>query len=369
MLNHILNHLEYLVGCDTQNPPRAISSSSPIINYCARELESCGCTVVITDHADGCINILATRANARTIVNCHLDTVPADPTWTFDPFKLIIQSDRAIGLGACDIKGAAACILAAAHETQGPLAILFTTDEEAGQSKCVRSFLGEPLPYDQAVVAEPTHAQAVTEHRGLATFELLFHGTSAHSSIVNANEHNAVHLAAQWCSRALELTKSPPYDNICFNIGVFNGGTKPNVAASSATVLFGMRPPPGMNFDEPINALKSLINDHSTCTCSSRFFAPSLERSVGVDNLLDQFDIEPGEPVNFWTEAALFHQAGLTTIVLGPGSIEQAHAADEFVSLADLVNVCQAYKRIFSNSPSQTHSQHASAIAQGTSQS
>jgi len=320
---------------------------------------------VIKDYGEGCINLLATRGKSRTIVNCHLDTVPADPTWILDPFSLVVQDDRAIGLGACDIKGAAASILTAAQETQGPLAILLTTDEEAGRSRCVRTFLSASIPYDHAVVAEPTSVCAVTEHRGLATFKLVFHGTPAHSSIANSKGQSAVHIATDWCAQALALTRSSPFDDICFNIGMVNGGTKPNVIASSATVVFGMRPPPGMDFDQPIRALKSLINESIDYTWTPRFSAPSLESAAGVENLITQYGLASGGAVDFWTEASLFNEAGIATIVLGPGSIDQAHTADEFVPLADLEKSCSVYSRIFSETSSSMYSNHSPAMTKG----
>lgn len=365
MLNHILNHLEYLVGCDTQNPPRAITPEHRVIAYCADVLEACGCTIEISDIGDGCVNLLATRGHTRTIVNCHLDTVPADPSWSHNPFTLKVESGQAIGLGACDIKGAAACMLAAAQESDGAIALLFTTDEEAGQSTCVRSFLSKPIAYDRAVIAEPTSGLAVSAHRGLATFELVFTGQASHSSITDADKQNAVHLATQWCADAIELTQNEPLDNIRFNIGVIEGGTKANVAASSAKVIFGIRPPPGMDPDEPVNALKALIKDNEMCTWKSRFSAPSLNESAGTADLIAGYGFDCGEPVDFWTEASLFHQAGLSTVVLGPGHINQAHSANEFVATDDLVSVYKAYQRIFSDSLEVNHHIAGTSGAQG----
>jgi acetylornithine deacetylase len=350
MLGRVLTHLDRLVACDTQNPPRAITADHRVISYCVGVLKSAGCAVAVTDLGDGCVTLLATRGQARTIVNCHLDTVPADPSWTKDPFKLAVDGDHAVGLGACDVKGAAACMLAAIEDSDGAVALLLTTDEEAGQSRCVREFLAQSdLPYDRAIVAEPTGVRAVTKHRGLATYELSFKGVAAHSSVIGADQRNAVHLATLWCADAIGLTRNPPYNDIRLNIGMIQGGTKANVAASSAKVVFGMRPPPGMHPDVPAKSLADLVKDPESCVWKARFAAPGLDENRGIGDLLSEYRLAKGDPVDFWTEAALFGEAGLTTIVLGPGNIKQAHAADEFVPLEDLRRADEAYKRVFSD--------------------
>jgi len=357
MLGRVLTHLERLVACPTENPPRAIAADDPALGYCVGVLKKAGCAVAIDDLGDGCVSLLATRGRARTVVNCHLDTVPADPSWTRDPFKLGVEGDHAIGLGACDVKGAAACMLTAVEESDGAVALLLTTDEEAGQSRCVREFLKGSMAsesaYDSAVVAEPTGVRAVTKHRGLATYDVRFEGVAAHSSMIGADQRNAVHLAARWCADAMDLTRSAPFDDIRLNIGKFQGGTKANVAASSATVTFGMRPPAGMHPDVAAGALADLSASETKSAWTARFSAPGLDESAGTDALLARYGFERGDPVDFWTEAALFGEAGLATVVLGPGDIRQAHAADEFVALEDLRRAAASYGRVFADEGAQ----------------
>jgi len=369
MLGRVLTHLDRLVACDTQNPPRAITPDHPALTYCVGVLKACGCTVSLTDLGDGCVTLLATRGHARTVVNCHLDTVPADPSWTKDPFKLVVDGDDAVGLGACDVKGAASCMLAAAEESDGAVALLLTTDEEAGQSRCVREFLRQDLPYDRAVVAEPTGVRAVTRHRGLATYDLAFKGVAAHSSVIGADQRNAVHLASLWCADAIGLTRSAPFDDIRLNIGMIEGGTKANVAASSARVVFGMRPPPGMHPDVAAKALGNLVKEPESCVWRTRFSAPGLDETEGTDSLLSDYRLTKGDPVDFWTEAALFGEAGLATVVLGPGNIKQAHAADEFVPLEDLRRAGEVYKRVFSDAPDAAEATGHTSTTKGVARS
>ena len=346
MLGRVLNHLEALVGCDTQNPPRTIDAEHRVFSYCAQVLRGCGCRVEIDDLGDGCVNLLATRGQTETILNCHLDTVPTSEAWTRDPFALEVESGRAYGLGACDIKGAAACMLSAAQESDGAMALLLTSDEEAGQSRCVRSFVERNTRYSQAIVAEPTHGKAVLAHRGVATFEIEFMGKAGHSSLGNGQTSNALHHASRWCARAIEWAP----DDLRFNIGVIQGGTKPNVSASSARVVFGMRPQAGQRVDELVDALHGLIEPACSYHWRDRFRAPALAPEQASRAMVESYGFDEGEPVDFWTEAALFARAGLATLVLGPGDIKQAHSADEFVELDELEPVCRVYQRVFGGS-------------------
>ena len=91
----VLEHLTALVGCDTTNPPRAIDSHG-IFDYLRDALA--GFTFAMWDHGDGCISLQATRGDAKTLFNCHIDTVPVAAGWQSDPFALTVENDRAIGL-------------------------------------------------------------------------------------------------------------------------------------------------------------------------------------------------------------------------------------------------------------------------------
>nr|WP_293274905.1 M20/M25/M40 family metallo-hydrolase [Nannocystis sp.] len=201
-LARTLAHLDRLVGFDTRNPPRAIDDAG-IFAYLRAMLAACGLHCELHDLGDGCLYLLATRGEPQLLLNVHVDTVPADPAWTGDPLRLAVNDDRAVGLGACDIKGAAACLLTALADTRGPAALLFSSDEEAGSSRCVRTFLAHHR-FAEVVVAEPTRCAAVLEHRGIGTATIDFTGTGGHASAARALHDSAVHEAVRWSSRALD---------------------------------------------------------------------------------------------------------------------------------------------------------------------
>ena len=95
--------------------------------------------------------------------------VPSSEAWTADPLRLRVTEDRAIGLGACDIKGAAAGLIVAAQRTSGDAAFLFTTDEEANDARCIAGFLASEHGFREAIVAEPTRCEAVLAHRSISS--------------------------------------------------------------------------------------------------------------------------------------------------------------------------------------------------------
>lgn len=164
LLDATLHHLRALVAFDTRNPPRAIDSDG-IFAYLARELP--GFEIDVVDHGAGAVSLYAVRGTPKYLFNVHMDTVPDSPHWSASPFELRVTDDRAIGLGACDIKGAAAALIAAAQCSEGDAAFLFSSDEEANDPRCIAAFLQRGLPYEAILVAEPTRTEAVLAHRGI----------------------------------------------------------------------------------------------------------------------------------------------------------------------------------------------------------
>ena len=179
LLPVVLRHLEALVAFDTRNPPRAIGTGG-IFEYLRAQLP--GFAVTVTDHGAGAVSMLAVRGGPKRVFNVHLDTVPSSPGWSADPHRLRIDGERAIGLGACDIKGAAAGLLAAAGATAGDAAFLFTSDEEANDARCIPAFLASGHGFVEAIVAEPTQGHAVLAHRGIASVRMEFLRVSAATS-------------------------------------------------------------------------------------------------------------------------------------------------------------------------------------------
>ncbi len=356
MLQQVLNHLEALVSFDTRNPPRAIGTGG-IFDYIRSQLPDF--RVEVSDHGAGAVSLLAVRGTPTRLFNVHLDTVPDSPAWTADPLKLRVVTDRAIGLGACDIKGAAACLIAAARSTEGDTAFLFSTDEEANDARCIDAFLKSDHGFEEVIVSEPTQCEAVLAHRGIASVQMSFKGEAGHASGANAMQASALHQAIRWGADALALVEAESHQRfggltgLRFNIGRIEGGIKANIIAPSAELRFGFRPLPSQDMGALHDRFRSFAPEGTGY--APTFWGPSLpggdvavaeERRLAARDLADALELPIGNAVDFWTEASLFSAAGLTALVYGPGDIAQAHTADEWVSLQQLELAATTYRRL-----------------------
>ncbi len=355
LVSACLAQLKNLVAFNTCNPPKKYRDSG-IIEYLQQEFELPNVQVQLFDYGNDSINILVTKGKPSLLFNFHMDTVPVSQGWDTDPFQLQITDDKAYGLGACDIKGAAAAMLAVIkqhHHQIEHFALLFSSDEEHGNSNCIKNFLLQKHEYQGVIVAEPTQAKAVTAHRGINTFKLSIKGQSGHSSESRALLENCIHQFSNWSQQAIKLAEShqasryKSLSGICFNIGLVQGGIKPNIIADEVSASFGIRPLPGQDVNQLKQQLSQLLTDKMTL--SDGFSAPALPSNNTHKNneqLAENLQLVVSEPVNFWTEAALFHQAAYPSIVYGPGNIEQAHAPNEFVEIEQLSSVIKSYHRI-----------------------
>jgi acetylornithine deacetylase len=358
VLDAVLRHLEALVSFDTRNPPRLIGTGG-IFDYIRAQLPGFSCTV--TDHGDGAVSLLAVRGNPVRLFNVHLDTVPSSPAWSADPLRLRVTRDRAIGLGACDIKGAAAGLIAAANATTGDAAFLFSSDEEANDAHCVEAFLASGHGFLEAIVAEPTDCTAVLAHRGISSVLLQFKGEAGHASGAHALEASALHQAMRWGARSLDFVASEHHrrfgglTGLRFNIGRVEGGIKANMIAPSAEVRFGFRPLPSQDIDDLHVRFGSFAGPGVLARYKETFRGPALpagdiafaeEKRLAARDLADALGLPIGKAVDFWTEASLFSRAGLTALVFGPGDIAQAHTADEWVALDQLALAAGHYRRL-----------------------
>jgi acetylornithine deacetylase len=349
-----LEYLAALVACDTQNPPRAIERSGRLFEFlnsvCERDFQ-----IEVVDHGQGRVTWFAQRGAPRRLFNVHLDTVPTAGGWSSDPFRMVVEDDRAKGLGACDIKGAAACLLALARHSDVELALLFTTDEEGSSPCCVRRFVESPgTAPELVVVAEPTGGKAVLGHRGYWSQRGTFSGRSSHTSLPKAQRRSAIHDLVGWSAAALQYVaeaerRAGSDVDFCFNIGALSGGLKGNMVADSAEVKWSARVPPGQDSAELVARL-SALSGGPAARWETTFSGPALPSTIELRERAWQWAERLGltlaPDVDFWTEASLFSQRGWPTIVLGPGNIAQAHAADEWVALEQLKMAFDSYSRI-----------------------
>ena len=361
-----LAHLEALIGFDTTSR----DSNLRLIEYVEAYLGDLGVEPRRVANADGSkANLYATIGPAvpgGVVLSGHTDVVPVDgQAWASDPFTLTRRGERLYGRGTCDMKGFLALALAAVPafargETARPLHLAFSYDEEVGclgAPSMIRALVAElPAPI-AVIVGEPTDMEVVSGHKGISTWRVTVTGHEAHSSLthlgVSANMV-AIGLMAQLRLLAESFERHPDPESLyhpphaTLTIGLMQGGTAVNILARECGFTFDLRTPPGQDPDtiiapflaacaEEDRALKARFADAGVVVArrsATPSFAPepggaaeTLARRLAGDN-------GPARVVPYAAEAGQFQGAGFSTIICGPGSIEQAHQADEYLEVA-----------------------------------
>jgi len=297
--------------------------------------------------------VLAEWGTPKVLLNVHIDTVPSGEGWTADPLILRKDGDRLVGLGSSDIKGAAACILAA-METQPPkdVAVLFSGDEEHGSEVMQaivqrRHYSNAPL----AIVCEPTNCEVGRRHRGMLAFSADFTGKGGHSSLSDVTAApmlDAAKLAAAIGDYGAQHKDfgNDPYKGLCVNIGDIEGDGAYNVIPTHAKLWVSLRPPPGDSVAAREADIRAIAQDIVPDT--------DLDIIVGMQPFATR-DISAFTPVfgrdakqvdlPYWTEAALLSEAGVNAVVYGPGDVDQAHKPNEYVTLDHLSEAMNVYSR------------------------
>ncbi|HEY2904218.1 MAG TPA: M20/M25/M40 family metallo-hydrolase [Polyangia bacterium] len=362
----LAGRLATLVSFDTQNP---MGDERPLLRALAAELTALGASLVVTEDVtprQGFVYARFGESAPRLLLNAHVDTVPANTGYSAPPHQLVERDGRLYGLGSADTKGAIAAILEALASTRaGKLAsaatsvgVLFSGDEEKGGA-CIHAFLDSPHAQglQQAIVCEPTSCRLGWRHRGIGAAEAVAVGPGGHSSLVDKLANPLAVLAR--AAVALDdlgiayRGRGPEgFPGICMNVAGLSGGIAFNVVPTRAALTFSVRPPPG-------TAVAGVLAEAEACVRQAA--APhTVEWTVVSDRppfqtqALEIFGRLLGARVRnpidlgFWTEAALLSQRGIDAVVFGPGDIAQAHAADEFVTLADLETARAAFVDVLS---------------------
>ncbi|MFC0180360.1 acetylornithine deacetylase [Thorsellia kenyensis] len=335
----------------------------PLIEKLAEWFESLGFEISITKVPESRdkYNLLASFypsngvKNGGLLLTGHTDTVPFDEgRWTQDPFKLTLKDDKLYGLGTADMKGFFAFILDAVAQLDSkkftkPLHILATADEEitmAGARYFAANTLIRP---DFAIIGEPTSLEPIRAHKGHVAHSLKIVGHSGHSSNP-ALGVNAIDLMHESIGKLIELREElkEKYQNASFtvphptmNFGYINGGDAANRICACCELHLDIRPLPGLKLDEldglVAKALKPVTDKYPGRLSIKQMHAaiPGYECETAhhlvqeIEKLLDKRT----DVVNYCTEAP-FVQTLCPTLVLGPGSIDQAHQPDEYIDTA-----------------------------------
>jgi len=317
------------------------------------------------DHS--CANLYATIGpddRGGVMLSGHTDVVPTSgQDWQSDPYQLRTEDKLLYGRGSCDMKGFIACVLAglpqiAAGQLQTPLHLAFSYDEEigcVGARRLVDSMAGFEVRPRLGLIGEPTSMSMVLGHKGKVSFRVTVSGLSCHSAYIS-NGVNAVEYAAELISfirnmntRVQQQLTDSSYTvpHTTFHVGNINGGTALNIVPRQCVFEFEIRNLPQEDLDSLVHEIKHYANDVLLADMQSRYAQseirfdetssyPGLHTDpasavIAYTRAINPID-EVGDNVSFGTEAGLFDSIGINSLVCGPGSIDQAHKPDEFVS-------------------------------------
>ncbi len=344
----VAEHLQALVALPTHQraPDGTIGNERRICDYLAPLLAARGADeIVVADavRSDGSPGayVFARWGTPRRVINAHVDTVPPNTGWTREPWTPTIVNGELHGLGSADTKGAIAATLVALDRVRPhDVGVLFSGDEEAG-SAVMQAFLASPhaRAIREVIVCEPTARRAGIAHRGVIAQTAKVVGEGGHSSKADYMPRPIaalarVAVALDDLARAHLDVGPTGMTGLCFNLAALHGGVAFNVVPAAAELEWSLRPYPGFDrawWDREVAARAG------AATITTTIDHPPFATRPGsaLAELVRPFARELGA-VDFWTEAALLAEHDIDAVVIGPGDIAVAHAADEHVSLADL---------------------------------
>ena len=354
-------------------------NNSSLINYCEDILTKCGASSFkVFDDEKKRVNLFATlkakKPNGKEpiILSGHTDVVPVSKGWSTDPFIAEIKDEKLYGRGSCDMKGFLACSLAFAEifsksNLSRDIHFSLTFDEETaciGAPLLIKELKKRKITNGICIVGEPTEMKIIDSHKACYEYTTFFEGLAGHSSKPDEGV-NAAEYASKYVNKLMSLRNdlinrkpknsifNPAYSTL--SIGGIFGGIAHNVIADKCHVNWETRP---VNKEDGIflNSEIDKYADGLLLEMKKKYPNASIKKKIigeiiGFHRVNDSKACEfvssitgdnSREVVSFGTEAGLFQEIGISTVVCGPGSIEQAHKIDEFIELSE-IKKCLAF--------------------------
>lgn len=381
MLNDTFKWLNQLIGCNTTSSNSNLTLIEIIKDYLQKYQLT---TTIIYNQEKNKANLLATlpasngNIQGGIMLSGHTDVVPVSgQNWHTDPFNATLMGNNIFGRGTSDMKGFLAVILALIPEFKKnhlcpPIHFAFSFDEEVGCrgiGSLIDAILKLNLKPKLCIVGEPTNMDLVVAHKGIQTYRCHLQGLAKHSSLTpygcNTIDYAAsiVHFLREL---ATNVKNSGPHDQdydipfTTISTNIIHGGIVHNMIPENCEVTFEFRNLPEVDpatilteITSYLSTLQSTMrNEYSeaTITLENISASPSFNSSLDltappIQPLLASKKIRK---VAYATEAGYFEQVGIKTLICGPGSIEQAHQANEFITTQQLQK-CETFLRTITN--------------------
>ena len=350
------------------------TDNSELINYCEKILNDLGIeTFKVFDDEEKRVNLFGTLKAKKTngkkpiILSGHTDVVPVSKGWSSDPFTATIKNEKLYGRGSCDMKGFIACTLAFApvfkeSNLDRDIHFCYTFDEETaciGAPLLIKELKKRDIKNGICIIGEPTNMKIIDAHKGMNEYTVHFGGLAGHSSKPHMGV-NAIEYASRYINKLLELRQElikrapkdcifdPPHSTL--SIGGISGGIAHNVIADKCKVEWETRPVNKADGDFVTKEIEKFVSEKLLPDMKKVFPNSYIKKEI-IGEVIGFEKLEVSEAcefvasitgdnsrevVSFGTEAGLFQEVGISTVVCGPGSIEQAHKIDEFIELNEL---------------------------------
>ncbi|MFT5503372.1 MAG: acetylornithine deacetylase [Gammaproteobacteria bacterium] len=340
--------------------PSLDMSNRGVIDLVAEWIEPLGMKIEIQPIDDRKFNLIASSGSGSDglVLSGHTDTVPCDPAlWQTDPFEVSERDNRLYGLGSCDMKSFLALAIQAAstfdlQKLKRPLTIVATADEESTMS-------GARLIADNGrklgrycVIGEPTDLTPIHKHKGVLSMAIEFTGQSGHASdpSLGNNALEAMHefmaVLLTYRSKIQQQYQDPAFKipTPTLNLGHIHGGDNSNRICGSCQLLIDIRYLPAMSMVQLKNDIDELaqeLADRRNIHYQYRLLGeglPAMETSEAsaIAEYLTNITGKKSASVAFGTEGPYFNSMNTETIIMGPGSINQAHQPDEFLPIEQI---------------------------------
>lgn len=366
-------------------------SNLSILNWIKEYIESHGVNVNLVPNDEGNKASLHCRIgpaeDGGVILSGHMDVVPVEgQDWTTDPFELTDKGDgKLYGRGSCDMKGFLACCLAALPEMvnaklQKPIYFAFSYDEEIGclsapeLARSIKTYYSETPKY--AIIGEPSLMEPIVGQKSIYILETYVNGSAGHSSRIK-QEVSAIHEAMRlilWLEKKMDQLIAderlddrfhPPHSSI--HVGLVNGGIAPNVIADKAYFYWDLRTIPMDDIMSIVDEfesycqqrekeLRNIFPEFTIKTIENHPPVPYLDTKAS-DDVVDLIKRISGnsklDTVSYAAEAGQFANEGFQSAICGPGSIAQAHRADEFIAKDQLEKGVEMIRKLITELSSE----------------
>ncbi len=360
-----------LISFDTTSPPGNEEGCARFLEDQIRDLHIEGAEVELQKFQKGRANLIARFGgdSSGLLLAGHMDVVPARDVenWSSPPFQAEVRAGKLYGRGSADMKSAVAAMVKAAGSLKGKrrrrgLVLIATAGEEIGfdgLNAIIAAGKFKEFTAKYGVAGEPTEMRVVRAHKGVLSCRVIFEGRSAHASDpslgVNSIENCILFVnELKRLRRELSVNKDEDLGRTLITPTMVSGGVRSNVIPGSCEVTLDCRLIPAHTPKTVLYGLKSIIGEIGERNRDFRARIEVLHQSSPLSmpenselvKLCESLTGSPSTVAPYGTEASAYARQGIPCVVLGPGSVKQAHTVDEYVSLKELRSAEAVYARL-----------------------